>query len=93
VEYFGEDVTQLEHGLQCADLAIQAQASEVVVIASLLHDIGHICAGSDSQSMSGAGVMYREMIGGAYLREWGFSHELVAIIGGHVAAKCYLVGP
>ena len=90
-EYFGESVTQLEHALQCADRAAQAQASEVLVIAALLHDIGHLCAAWDSPSMSGAGMMHHEMIGGAYLRERGFSPELEAIIGGHVAAKRYLV--
>ncbi|MFQ6026624.1 MAG: HD domain-containing protein [Dehalococcoidia bacterium] len=90
-EYFGEPVTQLEHALQCAHLAAQVNSPEDLVIAALLHDIGHLSAPPDSSSMEGAGVMDHESIGGAYLRERGFSEELVDVIGGHVAAKRYLV--
>lgn len=41
-EYGGEGVTQLEHALQCATLAQQSGASDALITASLLHDIGHI---------------------------------------------------
>ena len=42
--YFGEQVTETEHALQCAYLAEQAGASPKLVAAALLHDIGHLVA-------------------------------------------------
>ena len=41
--YVGEPVSQLEHGLQAAGLAIKAGAAEHMVLAALLHDVGHWC--------------------------------------------------
>jgi gamma-butyrobetaine dioxygenase len=41
-EYFGEAITQLEHGLQSAYFAEAGGAAETVIIAALLHDIGHL---------------------------------------------------
>ena len=41
-EYFGEAITQLEHGLQSAYFAEAGGAAETVIIAALLHDIGQI---------------------------------------------------
>ena len=38
--YIGESVSQLEHSLQCAHLALQTQASDSTVVAALFHDIG-----------------------------------------------------
>ena len=40
--YFGEAITQLEHGLQCAYFAEAGGAAETVIIAALLHDMGHL---------------------------------------------------
>lgn len=40
--YGSEAVTQLEHALQSAFLAQKAKATETLVAAALLHDIGHI---------------------------------------------------
>ncbi len=41
-EYGGEAVTQLEHALQCATLAEQEGAPTTLIVAALLHDIGHL---------------------------------------------------
>jgi phosphonate degradation associated HDIG domain protein len=41
-QYSGEPVTQLEHALQCAALAEQEGASDEMVTAALLHDLGHL---------------------------------------------------
>ena len=43
-QYSGEPVTQLEHALQTAHLAEQSDASDELVTACLLHDLGHILA-------------------------------------------------
>ena len=41
-QYSGEPVTQLEHALQAAHLAEQSDASDELVTACLLHDLGHL---------------------------------------------------
>lgn len=40
--YGGEAVTQLQHALQGASLARTAEAPTTLVVATLLHDIGHL---------------------------------------------------
>lgn len=42
IEYSGEGVTQLEHALQCGQLAEEAGADEALVAAAFLHDLGHM---------------------------------------------------
>jgi len=41
-QYTGEPVTQLEHALQCAQLAEGEGAEAPLVVAALLHDLGHM---------------------------------------------------
>jgi hypothetical protein len=41
-QYGGEGVSQLEHALQCAYLAEQAQADKNMIASCLLHDLGHV---------------------------------------------------
>ncbi|HEX8784419.1 MAG TPA: HD domain-containing protein, partial [Steroidobacteraceae bacterium] len=40
--YFGERVSMVEHGLQAAHFARAEGAAEALVLAALLHDIGHL---------------------------------------------------
>lgn len=42
IAYSGEPVTQLEHALQSAELAWREGAHDALVIAALLHDLGHL---------------------------------------------------
>ncbi|MGF6753611.1 phosphonate degradation HD-domain oxygenase [Paraburkholderia sp. GAS42] len=42
VAYSGEPVTQLEHALQSGALAEEAGASEELIAAAFLHDLGHL---------------------------------------------------
>ena len=41
-EHYGEGVTQLDHGLQCAALAEADGAPDDLIVAALLHDVGHL---------------------------------------------------
>ncbi|MBA63217.1 MAG: metal-dependent phosphohydrolase [Planctomycetaceae bacterium] len=41
-EYGGEDVTQLQHALQTAQLAEKENSTAELVVAALLHDFGHL---------------------------------------------------
>lgn len=43
-QYGGEAVSQLDHALQCAFLAEQAGEPDELVVACLLHDVGHLVA-------------------------------------------------
>lgn len=90
--YYGEPVTQLEHALQCAQLAEQAGADEETVAAAFLHDIGHLLpAESTAGYMDGYGTVDHEKLGADYLRERGFSEKVAQLIEHHVNAKRYLV--
>ena len=42
VPYGNEGVSQLDHALQCATLAETANQSDEMVVACLLHDLGHL---------------------------------------------------
>ena len=42
IGYSGEGVTQLEHALQCAQLAEAQRADDALVAAAFLHDLGHL---------------------------------------------------
>src|SRR5215510_9312842 len=85
--YFGEPVTQLEHALQCAELARQAGADRETVIAALLHDIGHLLKRGRDEEI---GAIAHDDTGAAWLAERGFSESVTQLVGGHVAAKRYL---
>jgi len=87
-DYIGEDVSQLDHGLQCATLALKTQDSELI-LASLLHDLGHLVP-SDEPSMEGLGTRNHEHIGADTLMALGFSHRVARLVAGHVDAKRYL---
>ena len=87
--YFGERVTQLAHALQCAYLAVRADASDSLVAAALLHDIGHLLPGSD-EGLAARGIDgCHEALGARWL-EQHFSSSVTEPIRLHVPAKRYL---
>lgn len=87
--YFGEDVTQTEHALQAAHLAEQAGASDALVVAALLHDIGHLVDDSP-EDIAHQGVDARHEDNGAeWLRRY-FGQNVTEPIRMHVDAKRYL---
>jgi putative nucleotidyltransferase with HDIG domain len=90
-EYIGEPISQLAHGLQAANLAAQAGADEELILAALLHDLGHVAAPVGTPSMAGLGILRHERLGADFLRERGFSERTSALVAGHVDAKRYLV--
>ena len=90
--YFGEPVTQLEHALQCAQLAEQTGADQETVVAAFLHDIGHLLpAEAGVGYMDGYGTVDHERLGADFLRARGFSEKVAQLIENHVNAKRYLV--
>jgi phosphonate degradation associated HDIG domain protein len=87
--YLGEAVSQLEHALQAAFLADQAAAPPELVIAALLHDIGHLLHGLP-EAIAEEGIDARhEDLGAAWL-DAHFGPAVTEPIRLHVAAKRYL---
>jgi phosphonate degradation associated HDIG domain protein len=89
-QYFGEQVTKLEHALQCAHHAQAAGADEELVLAALLHDIGHLLEDDAAEKHPEVGVINHDSLGGAWLRNRGFSERCAALVENHVNAKRYL---
>lgn len=87
--YFGEGVSQREHALQAAALAQQSQAPPELVVAALLHDIGHLIHGLP-EDIAGQGVDgFHETAGAEWLARH-FGPEVTEPIRLHVDAKRYL---
>jgi phosphonate degradation associated HDIG domain protein len=86
--YFGERVTQLQHAVQAAHCAVEAHADDELVVAALLHDVGHLLGGDVH---AGIGVIDHDRSCVEWLKERGFSPRLIALVSGHVSAKRYLV--
>ncbi len=88
--YYGEPVTQLEHALQCAQLARDAGASDDLVAAALLHDVGHLLESGEARRHEEVGVINHDDLGARFLLERGFPPLVAALVRGHVDAKRYL---
>lgn len=85
-ERYDEAVTQTEHALQCAALAMSAGADAATIAAALLHDVGHLLI---PDGPAGEGDRRHEMVASRFLRRW-FGPDVVQPIELHVAAKRYL---
>ena len=86
--YLGEPVSQMEHALQAAHLAVQDRASDELVAAALLHDIGHLLGLEDDRSERGIDAIH-EHRGCSWLAPH-FPPEVTEPIRLHVRAKRYL---
>lgn len=81
---YGESVTQLEHALQCAALARRNRADDELVLAALLHDIGHLAVASED-----AETLHHGHHGAGLLRPY-VPQRVAWLIEHHVVAKRYL---
>jgi len=91
-DYIGEDITQIEHALQCAYYAIHNNYDIDIIIACLLHDIGHIIDFDDKlDTMDTFGVRNHENIGASFLSKIGFNNKICELVRQHVNAKRYLL--
>jgi predicted HD phosphohydrolase len=90
-EYLGEPVTMAEHMLQGAVLAEAAGASDEIVAAALLHDIGHFTHEFPSNAADLGIDSVHEDAGAAVLEPF-FPPVVTDCVRHHVAAKRYLCG-
>jgi phosphonate degradation associated HDIG domain protein len=87
--YFGEPVSQLEHALQTAHRAAQAGSPLALVLAALLHDLGHLLHDLP-ESVADTGIDTCHEAAGY---EWilaRFGPAVADPVRDHVAAKRYL---
>lgn len=86
----GEDVTQTQHALQAADLAMALNWTEAEVVGALLHDIGHLL-GQWYQwpKMGEVGIMDHEIRGADWLKRRQFPQATVDLVRYHIAPKRY----
>ncbi|NJL11178.1 MAG: HD domain-containing protein [Calothrix sp. SM1_7_51] len=87
--YGEEGVTQLEHALQCATLAQEAALSNEMIVACLLHDLGHLIhnLGDDAASQ---GIDDSHEYRAIPLLSRLFNSAVTEPIRLHVCAKRYL---
>jgi gamma-butyrobetaine dioxygenase len=93
MEYLGEDVTMIQHQLQAAALA--TGCSDALVVAALLHDIGHVIGRDEGESGAADALMHdrdahHDSAGARWLSCW-FGPDVTEPVRLHVAAKRYLV--
>jgi phosphonate degradation associated HDIG domain protein len=86
--YYGEDINQNQHAVQCAELARREGASPELIVATLLHDVGHLLH-------LDVGLIHdqdvdddHEATGAKYLAKI-FPPQITRAIAMHVTAKRY----
>lgn len=104
-DYIGEHVTQMQHALQCADLAsadltlfdVSPFVRNCLIAAALLHDIGHLIGLQRYESPAvsglesqGLGISGHENIGAKYLQTCGMPSLVCELVASHVPTKRYL---
>ena len=89
-EYLGEDVKLVEHMLQCGDLAKSVSAPDYLVVAALLHDIGHLLVEDAVGGHDGGVDKHHDLVGAKWIEE-RFPATVSEPVRLHVAAKRYLV--
>jgi phosphonate degradation associated HDIG domain protein len=87
--YGGEAVNQLEHALQCAQLAEADSVAPELVVAALLHDLGHLLYESGEDAAPPA-VDDKHQFRAMHLLRRVFGSAVTEPIRLHVDAKRYL---
>lgn len=88
-QYFGEAVTTLEHGLQAAYFAQESDAPQALVLAALLHDVGHLIDSAPLDPADWQSDAQHEVSGSNWLARY-FGPEVSEPVRLHVSAKRYL---
>ena len=87
--YFGEPVSQRDHALQAAHLAEAEGATDSLIVAALLHDIGHLLHHLPEDIAAQGVDAQHEVVGDRWLRHY-FGPAVTEPARLHVAAKRYL---
>jgi phosphonate degradation associated HDIG domain protein len=87
--YGGEAVTQREHALQAAALAVAEDAPSALIVAALCHDLGHLLHRFGASAADRGIDDHHEAIGGKALAQL-FGPEVSEPVRLHVDAKRWL---
>lgn len=88
--HYDEDVTQYEHAVQSAALARRLGHGAALIVAALLHDVGHLLLGErDGRSGFLDRDLGHERVGAGWLGR-AFGAQVTEPIRMHVEAKRYL---
>ena len=87
--YFGENVSMTEHALQAAYFARTAAAPPALIVAALLHDVGHLIEDVPDDIADWTTDIRHEELGGHWLAK-RFAAEVSEPVRLHVPAKRYL---
>ena len=88
-EYLGEPVTMAEHMLQGATIAEESGLEDEIVVAALLHDIGHFTSEFGTFTMEDTEDRHHEDAGAEVLSRF-FPQVITDCVRYHVAAKRYM---
>ncbi len=86
-----EEISQLQHALQTATMAEQQGEPPAIVLAALLHDVGHMVHGL-GENPAAEGIDGRHEIAGANWLAARLPASVSEPVRLHVAAKRYLCG-
>jgi phosphonate degradation associated HDIG domain protein len=86
--HYGEGVTQLEHALQSAVLSQAHKGPPSLIVAALLHDIGHLY--ENEAEVTESRHDHRHEVSGARMLQALFPESVYRPVALHVAAKRYL---
>jgi len=88
--YEGEGISQIAHAWQCGQLALQAQASPALQLASWLHDVGHLMTDlQGTPTLQGIDDRHETIAAHLIASVWG--DAVAEPVRLHVEAKRYLV--
>jgi phosphonate degradation associated HDIG domain protein len=90
VAYFGETVSMTEHSLQAAYFAQAVGAPPALIVAALLHDIGHLLDDVPDDIAVWTADAHHEQTGGRWLAQ-RFRPEVSEPVRLHVPAKRFLL--
>jgi phosphonate degradation associated HDIG domain protein len=88
--YYGESISMAEHSLQAAYFAQAQGAPPGLIVAALLHDIGHLVEEVPSDLADWTEDAHHERVGGRWLA-LRFRPEVSEPVRLHVPAKRYLL--